>query len=165
MRHCDSYLIDHRTLVLEEIFEEDYKSKIYTTHGSYFSKLVPLVLLNKACIRHASTMEGRRKAASTFFNYPRKTPILIAPYTIGVFPTMSPKKAECVWIFNHPFQVEQLASGESLVKFNQGTLFAVKISKHTLLKQQQRLHTMLDMYRNSEGQMTLYVTTDSIMKK
>ena len=109
-------------------------------------------------MRYASTIEGRRIAASKLLNYPNKTPIVIAPYIIGAFPTASYKNSNCVWIFNHPFQVNQLPDGTSIVKFDQGTTITVKASKHILLKQQLRLHTLLDICSNAERRILLYLS-------
>ncbi|MBO0602532.1 competence protein ComK [Sporosarcina sp. E16_3] len=160
MKICDSYWIDH-ALVVEHFYDGIHQSRIYTTEGIKLSTLTPIELLDKACMRYASTLEGRRVSASKTLNYSNKTPIVIAPYNLGAFPTSSYKKDDCVWIFNHPFQVEQLSGGRSLVKFDQGTTITVNVSKHTLLKQQQRLHTLLDIFSNAERRMLLYLSKDT----
>ena len=149
MKICDSYWIT-QALAVENYFDGTHQSRIYTLAGIKLSKLTPLELIDKACMHYGSTVDGRRVSASKTLNYSHKTPIVIAPYSVGAFPTTSYKKDNCVWIFNHPFQVEQLADGTSFVKFDQGTTITVNASKHTLLKQQQRLHTLLDIYRNAE---------------
>jgi competence protein ComK len=146
--NCDSYLIDHRALMLVSVFTEGNKSKIITTHGTYYSKMSVLDLLDKACIRFASTMEGRMDATRIFMKFPRKTPIVIKPGEIGAFPTMSYKKLECVWFFNHLFEIEELEKGKSRVTFRDGTTTTVHVSKHVLVKQQHRLHFTLETYRN-----------------
>lgn len=147
MRKCDSYFIDESVLAIEPVFIGDYHSKITTTHGEVYSKLTPYRLLDKACMRYLSTMSGRKQAASKLLNFQNKTPIMIEPYAIAAFPTLSSSRLECVWIFNHRFTVLELGKGRSEIIFNEGTSITVNVSKHTLLKQQLRLHTLIDMYR------------------
>lgn len=145
MLDCDSYLIDTRTLALESVFTGDFKSKLSTTDGIYFSKLAPHLLLNKACLRYFSTMKGRTQAASVILSYAKKPPFLIAPNELGVCPTASPENPDCVWLFNHRFTVTEVAKGQSVVTFMEGTTIHVKASKHTILRQYQRLHTLLSI--------------------
>ena len=147
MKNCDSNLIDHEALALKSLFVGKYKSQIITTHGTYDSEMSVHELLNKACIRYASTMEGRMQATRIFMNYPSKTPVLIEPTAFGAFPTKSYLHAECVWLFNHHFEVEELDKGKCLVTFPNGYSITVHVSKHVLLKQQHRLHYTLDTYR------------------
>ncbi|MDX1806639.1 MAG: competence protein ComK [Paenisporosarcina sp.] len=147
MKNCDSILIDREALALESVFTGKYKSKITTYHGIYYSEMSVHELLNKACIRFASTMEGRMQATRIFMNYRSKTPVLIEPTEFGAFPTKSYRHAECVWLFNHHFVVEELEKGKSLVTFPDGFTITVHVSKNVLLKQQHRLHYTLDTYR------------------
>lgn len=161
LRNCDSNLIDNQALLLEPVFTGKYKSKIVTTHGTYYSKMTVHELLNNACIRYASTMEGRMQATRIFMKYPNKTPILIEPTEIGAFPTMSYQRQDCVWLFNHPFVVEEFEKGKCLVTFPNGMSITVHVSKHILLKQQQRLHFTLDTYRFIHRQKKPYIRRDS----
>lgn len=159
--NCDSNLIDNQVLVLISVFTGEYKSKIITTHGTYYSKMTVHELLNNACIRFASTLEGRMQATRIFMKYPKKTPILIDPAEIGAFPTMSYQHLECVWLFNHYFEVEEVDKGKCLVTFGNGMSVPVDVSKHVLLKQQQRLHFTLDMYRQTHRQKKPYIRKGS----
>lgn len=157
MLECDYYLIDTRALALESVFTGDYKSKISTTHGIYFSKQTPAQLLNKACLRHFSTMKGRTQAASILLNYGQKPPFLIAPNEMGVCPTASPDNADCVWLFNHRFTVVEVAKGQSVVTFMEGTTVHVKASRHTILKQYERLHTLLSISSQMGRERQIYI--------
>lgn len=145
--NCDSNWIDNQALMLESVFIGETRSKITTTHGTYYSKMTVLDLLNKACIRYASTLEGRIQGTRAFMNYPKKTPILIDPAEIGAFPTMSIKNLECIWLFNHHFIVEGLGKQKSKITFRNGTAITVDVSKHVLVKQQHRLLFTLETYR------------------
>lgn len=133
--------------MLESVFTGAFKSKIITTHGIYYSKMTVKQLLSNACILFASTLEGRIQAIKKLMKYFVKTPILIDPNEIGAFPTKSYKNVECVWIFNHHFEIESTGKGKSQVIFSNGMSFPVNVSKNVLLKQQQRLHTSIDTYR------------------
>lgn len=158
MLNCESYLIDARALAVESVFIGSYKSKITTTHGIYFSKLTPQKLLNKACLHYFATKKGRIQAATILLNYDKKPPFLIAPNEIAVFPTASSKNPDCVWIFNQLFTVTEVAKKQSIVTFMDGTTIHVKASKHTILKQNQRLHTLLSTSRLMEREKQLYLT-------
>ena len=130
------------------------KSEIITTHGTYYSKLKPLDLLNKACINYFSSKQGRTEVTKNLLNYSRKPPFIIVPNEIGVFPTKSSKSPDCVFIFNHRISVEEVAKGQSVITFMAGISITVKVSKHTILKQYQRLHTLMSvsnlMYQEKE---------------
>ncbi|WP_342600271.1 competence protein ComK [Psychrobacillus sp. FSL H8-0483] len=160
MINCDSKLIGKRTLMIESSFLDGYQSKITTTHGIYFSGKTVIYLLDKACIRYASTLEGRMEAIKKMMNYLNKTPLIIHPCEIGAFPTMSYKKLECVWIFNHHFEVEELSKGISRLTFFDGTCVTVNASKHVLLKQQQRLLTTISTYNLIHREKDLYIGND-----
>lgn len=142
----NSKLIDSQTLMLEPVFKDKIKTRIVTTHGTYYSEESTLNLLEDACNRFASTIEGRLKALRKLMNYLVKTPLLIEPNQFGAFPTMSYRHVECVWIFNHPFYVEEVSKEKSMVHFSNGISIPVNASKHILLKQHQRLHTSLNIY-------------------
>ena len=150
MKEKDSKLINRRVLALESVFTNGNKSKITTTHGIHYSKMSVLELLNDACMRYASTLEGRMKAIREVMNYYHKTPVLINPNEFGAFPTISYKDVECVWIFNHHFDVNELGNGKSQIVFDNGIHVTVKASKNVLLKQQQRLHTAINIISKNE---------------
>ncbi|TQR21263.1 competence protein ComK [Psychrobacillus vulpis] len=164
MMNCDSNLIDDRALMIESVFTDGYKSKITTTHGIYYSKMAVLHLLNNACIRYASTLEGRIQGTKQLMDFQNKSPILIEPNKIAAFPTMSYKNIECVWIFNHRFHVEELGKGKSRVTFSNGMYSIVNASKSVLLKQQQRLHSLQNMYNIIHHEKKTYIGNDPIVK-
>lgn len=145
MLRCDSYLIDRHTLSLEAFFIGENKSKITTTKGIHYSKMSVHEILDKVCIRYGSSFQGRKEATKNLLKY-NKTPIVIKPNEIFAFPTKSIDHPECVWIFNHRFEVEEVEKGKSQLTFMNGTSIIVYVSKHVILKQQQRLHSTLGMY-------------------
>ena len=147
LKNCDSNLINKHTLMLESVFTGEFKSKIITTHGIFFSKMSVQQLMGNACIQFASTIEGRMEATKKLMNYLVKTPVLIDPNEFGAFPTKSYKSVECTWIFNHQFEIEPTGKGKSQVTFRNGMTFPVNVSKIVLLKQRQRLNDTIYTYR------------------
>lgn len=145
MLNCKGKLIDERALAIKPVLSGENRSKIITTHGTYFSLLSPKDLLNEACLNYLSTKEGRVKAAKLLLSYTMKPPFIISPNEYGVFPTESSKKPECVWIFNHRFTVKEVKRGESVITFLNGASVNVDVSKYTILKQEQRLHMLLGL--------------------
>jgi competence transcription factor ComK len=63
-------------------------------------------------------------------------PLVLIPGLVGVFPTESYKNVTCVWIFNHPFEIEILGKKKSKVIFENGTFLIVNVSKEVLRSEQ-----------------------------
>lgn len=145
---CDSNFITKRTLAIVPIFTGKHQCKIITLDGAFQSTMSAFNLINNACIRYGSTMDGRVKAVKVLFCFKQKTPFIIAPFAISVFPTTSAKHPECIYIFNHRFQVNELEKGKSRLTFFNNTKIDIPCSKYALHKQQHRLHTLLDTYRS-----------------
>ena len=145
MISCESFLLNKQALMLEAVFTNGYRSKIITTHGEYFSTKTVRELLELACIRYASTLEGRIQATKKKLGYSNKSPILIAPGQLGAFPTKSYKHLDCVWIFGHLFHVEEVNRETCTITFSNGMSYQVSSTKHILTNQQQRLHTLLNV--------------------
>ncbi|MBO0603758.1 competence protein ComK [Sporosarcina sp. E16_3] len=156
MRKCDSFLINRTVLAVKAFFMGDNKSEILTTHGIYYSVLTPLDLLNKACINYYSTWQGRTNVAKNLLNYSKKPPFIIVPNEIGVFPTKSSDSPDCVFIFNHYISVEEVAKGQSVITFMPGISITVNVSKNTILKQYQRLHTLMSVSNLRHQEKELY---------
>ena len=154
---CDSYLLDHRALALKSVYTDGFKSKIITTHGIYFSKLSAEDLLDKACIRYFSTKKGREQASRLLLKYIQKPPFLISNVDIGVAPTAASRNFDCVWIFNHRCTVKEVAKGQSIVTFMEGTSITVNVSEHTILTQLHRLHTLMSYSQSIHRERELYI--------
>ena len=156
LRMCDSFLINRTVLAVKAFFMGENKSKIITTHGIYYSVLTPLELLNKACINYSSTWQGRTDVATVLLDYSKKPPFIIEPNKIGVFPTKSSKSPDCVFIFNHHISVHEVAKGQSVITFMAGISVTVKVSKNIILKQYQRLHTLMSVSNLRHQEKELY---------
>lgn len=149
---CDSQFITKRTLAIVPTFENQYRSQIITLDDIQFSTMSAFNLINNACIRYGSTMDGRANAVKALLSFTQKTPFIIAPFDISVFPTISAKHPECIYIFNHHFQIKELEKGKSRLTFFNGTRIDIPCSKYALHKQQLRLHSLLDTYRRNHKQ-------------
>ena len=158
--HCN--LIDHRTVAIEPFFTNGHRSKITKMDGIFYSEKTPIELLNLACMRYASTLEGRIQAVSQVLHF-RKPPFFIIPYDLGVFPTTSPKNPDCVWIFSRPFHIVEVSKGISRLDFGNDISILVNVSVHTLKQQQQRLHMVINYYRSiQEESKYMYLLTEKI---
>lgn len=142
---ADSLLIDQRVLAILPVYSMEFRSEIVMVEGVFFSKHSALELIESACIRNFSSMEGRRQASIKLLQYYHKTPFIISPFQVGVFPTISHEHPDCIWIFNHRFEVEEIGKKQCKLTFFNGNTIEVPISKHTILKQKHRLHTLLSM--------------------
>lgn len=143
---CDSYLLDEEALALEPFFNGYLQSRIFRTDGVYYSKESTTSLLEKACLRYGSSKQGRIDAVKRKMEYMQRTPLIIIPYTVGAFPTVSSKHLSCVWIFNQPFTVRELGKGKSEIQLLNGKGIVVDVSKHTILNQKNKLHSALHMF-------------------
>lgn len=144
---CDSYLINDETLALEPFFIGKIRTKIIMIDGIRYSEESPIRLLEKACLRYGSTKQGRIDAVKEKMNYMHRTPLIITPFSVGALPTVSSENLSCVWIFNHPFTIEELEKGKSAVKLLNGEIIIVPVSKHSLLNQKNKLHSALNMFK------------------
>jgi competence protein ComK len=145
----DSLLLDYRALALKHAFSTEYLSEIITTHGTYYSKVSPVDLLEEACLRHHSTKNGRKEAARKLLKFHQKPPFLISD-DVAVFPTMGSKHPECMWIFSHFFEAESLTKEKTKITFHNGTDIIVPISLHTVKQQKMRTHTLLSHAQQSK---------------
>ena len=58
-----------------------------------------LVILQRLCMRHGSTFEGRRAAAARNLDIHQKVPILLSEiYRDVLFPTKAMRNPDCIWI-------------------------------------------------------------------
>lgn len=143
---CDSYLLDDKALALQPVFIGKNKSKIIRMDGIYYSEECQISLLEKACLRHGSTKQGRIDAVKEKMNYMHRTPLMIIPYTVGAFPTVSSENLSCVWIFNHPFKIEELEKGKSRVTLLNEKEMIIPVSKHSLSSQKNKLYSALHLF-------------------
>lgn len=58
-----------------------------------------LTILQRLCLRHGSTFEGRRAAAASNLDIHQKVPVLLSEvYQDVLFPTKAIRNPDCIWI-------------------------------------------------------------------
>jgi competence transcription factor ComK len=99
-------------------------------------------------MRYFSTYEGRIQASRYQTSFHRKTPLLVAENGIEAFPTMSPLKPECMWIFNHSFKSKKHTDKTTILQYDNGVEIIVNASIHTIEKQRSRMIMMIYKQRS-----------------
>lgn len=140
-------LIDHLTIAIEAVSIGDLRSKITKVNGVFYSKKTPIELTDEACMKYASTLEGRKKAVMKIFKY-YKPPIIIAPFAVSFFPTASFNNYDCALIFNHPFKIIKEGKSKSRLLFYDSIDILVPVSEHILTQQHFRLHAILNYFQS-----------------
>lgn len=143
-------LIDRQTIAVASFSKENQRSIITKIEGTFFSTKTPLELINEACLKYASTLEGRKQAVMQIFNY-YKPPVIISPFNLSFFPTASYNNYDCAFIFNHPFRIFEEEKGVSRLFFYDAIDISVSASAHTLQQQHHRLHTVINYFRDFRG--------------
>jgi competence protein ComK len=132
--------ISSDTMAIIPIVDEKYQAKIINTNGEVLSKKTPLTLIKEACMEGGSTYIGRRKAMSRIAGVAQRVPIPISPiHKMYAFPTHSPGKWECSWIFF--FHVKDCVTNESggaTILFQNGEKLSLDITQLSVERQMQR---------------------------
>ena len=143
----DENLIDRPVLFVESYFETGRKSKIVTKDDVFYSRDSVLTLIDKACMMFASTYEGRVKATRHNIKQHKKTTLLISEDGLAAYPTKSPGKPDCVWIFNHQYRLEAIAPNRTRILFDEFNVSTeVNVSIGILQKQRSRMYEMMYFY-------------------
>lgn len=148
LKTCDSYLLEDDALALEAYFKDGYQSKIYRWDGAYYSEKCPLTLLELVCLRHGSTKKGRIDAVKKMFKFMHRTPFILVPNKVAAYPTTSEEHMFCMWIFNHPTEIQEVGKGQSIITLANGEEIMVPASKYFLGNQQRKLYSILYLFEN-----------------
>lgn len=140
-------LIDRKTIAVEAFSADNFRSKVTKVDSVHYSTKSPVELIDEACITHASTLEGRKQAVMKTCNY-YKPPVIISLFNLSFFPTSSYSNYDCTFIFNHPFQLFEAGKGKARLLFYGTIDISVNASVYTLTQQQQRLHTILNLFQS-----------------
>ncbi|WP_081457699.1 competence protein ComK [Alkalihalophilus pseudofirmus] len=134
-----SYDINRDTVAIVPAYSPDYDTIVYETDHTYYVKELAHSMIERACIEGGATCEGRRDAVSKLINVSSKIPIPIDPLNhIYAFPTNSPSKFECNWIFYHHIHTFKKLSNKTLITFMNHHQLTVDITHSTFEKQVQR---------------------------
>ncbi|WP_240257664.1 competence protein ComK [Ferdinandcohnia quinoae] len=141
------YQISRSTMALVPIAHERLCTKIIDRNGIYYSTQTAKELLELACYDDGCTMDGKRKAVTYTLRINQKIPLPINPRkNIYAFPTTSPDKFDCIWIFvTHIQGIISIDKHKTLIRFKNNEKLIVHVSKYIIEEQQKR--TTLCMLR------------------
>lgn len=95
-----NYDINEKTMALRPAAHIDYYTIVQETDCLLYVKKTPLQLIEAACLKGFCSYEGRRTAIVHLTGFKRKVPVPIYPdRNIYAFPTSSPTRFDCIWIF------------------------------------------------------------------
>ncbi|OLN23820.1 hypothetical protein BTO30_02420 [Domibacillus antri] len=94
-------------------------------------------IVQKSCLRHASTYDGRKKASKQLLGIKSKLPLVIDHVEgIYLFPIASHLKPDCVWIaLSHVKSLKKVEKKETEVTFKDGQKVMVHASILVLFSQ------------------------------
>lgn len=87
-----------------------------------------LVILQRLCMRHGSTFEGRRAAAALNLDIHQKVPILLSEiYRDVLFPAKAMRNPDCIWInYRAVDEVRRLEKG-CVVQFHDESKLSLSV--------------------------------------
>jgi competence protein ComK len=133
-------LITSTTVALFPAYHHVYQTIIVDLSGKkIWSKKAAKEIINEACLDDGASYEGKIKAVRHALPYHRKTPLIInKDQHIYAFPTMSPNKYDCIWLFDlHILEISQ-TQDKTYITFINGSKLAVNCSIKVLNRQRER---------------------------
>lgn len=117
MEKIEAYIISSKTKAIITETKSHYRSKILEENGEHYSLEKPEKIIDRSCIEHYSSMEGRRTYAQKMLNTKSKVPLAIIPRK-GVYlvPTTSSRNENCVWLSY--YQIKSFYGNQSTVCIN-----------------------------------------------
>lgn len=135
----ESYVAHEQTLAILPKRHIDYQSSVIEMERTLFVRETPFETIKHSCMKHWASYEGRRAATLAHTNYRQRVPIAIEPSRkIFAFPTHSPTRFECCWLFHHPYIRIGNRDNGSFIQLKNGEKLELDISLHTLREQIQR---------------------------
>lgn len=127
------YLITNNTKAIYLCDTGYYRSKILENDQELCSVRYPIALLHDSCIEYASSMEGREDAVEKILKTKSKLPVPVDPDNgIYMFPTLSKRNKDCVWLSYYHIDHYQQIDNRTLVTFTDGTSTYAKVSENVL---------------------------------
>lgn len=133
-------LITKKTMAIAPAYDLEHESIIYEVDRTFFSKKRPLEILDDACICRCSTYEGRIRAVRRKLGHYKKTPLMISPdEMLYAFPTKSPERYDCIWVFpRHVKDWREAGENALMVRFFNGLEITVNCSSYTFKRQKEK---------------------------
>src|SRR5690625_4881050 len=80
----------------------EYESIVLEKENVYCVRQSPINIIKATCEEDWTTYEGRKNIIAKRLNLPHKTPMMVSQKNkIFAYPTLSPKKYNCSWVFLH----------------------------------------------------------------
>lgn len=132
----DEYIITEDTLAILPVKHIEYNSVVYELGKGYYVRQTPMQIIKESCKAYHSSYAGRREATISLTNAKYKSPIIVRERDdLLAFPTISPKKFECVWILAAHIKTIENANNECCVVFNNDFALSLSISFNCLQSQ------------------------------
>ena len=98
----DHYIANKNTRLIIQALHMEYESIVLEKENVYCVGQTPLNIIKATCEEDWTTYEGRKKIIAKRLNLPHKTPMMVSQKNkIFAYPTLSPKKSNCSWVFLH----------------------------------------------------------------
>ncbi|WP_444684954.1 competence protein ComK [Alkalicoccus luteus] len=149
------YRITCDTQMLTPAVHEQGGTIVQETTRTLHVYQTPLQIIEENCWRQGyATYKGRIDAARNMLNYQKRVPVVINGRDTACFPTHSPNRHECAWVFTSHISMfteeplpEKLATA---ITWN-GTRMPLNISLHTAEKQFNRTNNLLRFMQSSQA--------------
>ncbi|MCP8617534.1 competence protein ComK [Salirhabdus salicampi] len=152
------YQVSEQTMALLPAVQLEYDTTVLERNKTLYIKKTPLQIMKRACLDHGSSLEGRRAAVMHQTGYSRKVPIPISLHqNLYAFPTLSPTKFHCHWIFYHhvkfikPLHSKHHLGYQSNIFFKNGRSLQLKDSYYVLEKQMHRTAMCILAFSEDDG--------------
>lgn len=151
----NDYVVQKNAIALLPAKSMEYHTIVLTTDKKLYIKLTPFEIIKNSCLQEFATYEGRKRAIQQLTNFKNKVPIPInTSQDIFGFPTSSPIKDDCIWLFYH--HIKELednhkngsvkGKAKSTVHFLNNTLLPLDISYFILHQQYYKTTVCKNMF-------------------
>ncbi|WP_157801022.1 competence protein ComK [Bacillus solitudinis] len=135
----EMYEVNESTMALVSIANVQYRTMVIERETVIYREESPLSIIKHSCLINGSSYEGRIAAVKYLTGISLKTPVAINPdQGIYAFPTHSPKKFECNWIFLKHVNLIKEKEQKAVVVLSNSHEVEVGSSYFTIEKQLQR---------------------------
>ncbi len=147
----EKYKINDKTLVL---FSLDAKTRVYEEDKCFVVDENPNSIMESSCSYYGSSLEGRRKGATSLIGVKYKVPVLVEESkNIIFFPTESSKKTSCTWIRSNKIENYYYSNGRLVLCFKNGDKIVLDHSLPVIENQilrSTRLEALIRARKNGE---------------
>src|SRR5699024_10234498 len=98
----DHYITNKNNRLIILTLHMEYESIILEKENIYCDRQSPLNIIKATCEEDWTTYESRKNIIANRLNLPHKTPMMVSQEDkLFAYPTLSPKKYNCSWVFLH----------------------------------------------------------------